>query len=91
MSGKTIEDLKALRDELVESRRREAYRISGAGHDEQIGKLVQTHLAIEALDTVILLGDGEPDTPQRMPEAKEETRVLWAPLVDGKDDDAALT
>ncbi len=91
MSGYTTEDLRALRDELVESRRRESYRISGAGNDEQIDKLVRTHLAIEALDTVILLSDGESDAPQRMPEAKEETRALWAPLVDGKDDDAALT
>ncbi len=60
--GKTVEDLKALRAELVERRRKEAYLIGSAHHDERIEKLVQVHLAIEAIDAVIADGKDEPDT-----------------------------
>ncbi|QRM32759.1 hypothetical protein [Microvirga sp. VF16] len=61
MAGKTVEDLKKLRAELVERRRQEAYWVGGPHHDDRIQKLVQVHTAIEALDAVIAEGEDEPD------------------------------
>jgi hypothetical protein len=61
MAGKTVDDLKVLREKLVEQRRREAYRVHGA-ESPGIEKLVRTHQAIEALDAVIAEGKGEPET-----------------------------
>lgn len=60
--GKTIDDLTALRAELVERRRKETYWIGGAHHDDRIEKVVQVHLAIEAIDAVIAEGKDEPET-----------------------------
>jgi hypothetical protein len=60
--GKTIDDLKSLRAELIERRRTEAYWIGGPHHDERIEKVVQVHLVIAALDAVIEGGEDEPET-----------------------------
>jgi hypothetical protein len=59
MTSKTIEDLQTLRSELVERRRQDVYRISGAQDDDRIGKAVQVHLAIEVIAAVIAEGHGE--------------------------------
>ena len=60
--GKTVEDLKSLRAELIERRRKETYWIGGAHDDDRIGKVVTAHLAIQAIDAVIAEGEGEPET-----------------------------
>ena len=60
--SKTIDDLKALRAELVERRRKEAYYIGGAHHDERIALVAQVHLAIEAIDAVIAEGGDQPES-----------------------------
>jgi hypothetical protein len=62
MAARKVEDLRALRNELVERRRQEAYGVSGAQHHDRIEKLVQVHLAIEALDAVIEEGKDAPET-----------------------------
>ncbi|MFK8250666.1 hypothetical protein [Ancylobacter terrae] len=59
--AQTIEELKALREELVERRRSEVYLIGGAHDDGRIAKAVQVHLAIEAIDAVIAGGKGAPE------------------------------
>lgn len=59
--AKTIEDLKTLRAQLVGRRRKEVYWIGGPHHDDRIAKVVQVHLAIEAIDTVISEGKDEPE------------------------------
>lgn len=60
--GKTIDDLKALRAELVERRRKETYWIGGPYHDDRIEKVIQVHLAIAALDAVITEGKDETES-----------------------------
>jgi uncharacterized membrane protein len=65
--GRTVEDLKELRDELVERRRNEAYMVGGPHHDERIIKLVAVHHAIEALDAVIAEGQPETESPWNDP------------------------
>ncbi|UOK71559.1 hypothetical protein [Ancylobacter polymorphus] len=63
----TIDDLKVLRDQLVERRRDEAYMVGNSHHDERIEKLVRVHLAIAALDAVIVEGkDGPPPREPRI-------------------------
>ena len=57
MTGKTVEDLKVVRAELVERRRREAESLGGADDSGRLDKLVQLHQAIEALDAVIIASD----------------------------------
>lgn len=59
---KTVLELKTLHGELVERRRREAYLIGGAHHDERIAQLAQVHLAIMAIETVIAEGKDEPES-----------------------------
>ncbi len=63
MAGKTIEDLKALRADLVERRRQEAYWALAAGPYNETGlaKLVLADRAIHALDSVIAEGKDEPE------------------------------
>jgi hypothetical protein len=53
---KTIDDLKAVRVELVETRRRAAALINGAQDADRIEKLAQLHQAIQGLDAVIAEG-----------------------------------
>jgi hypothetical protein len=68
MTEKSIEGLKALRAELVEIRREEAYRVAyrvGGTHSEHIERLVQVHQAINALDAVM-----EQDLPRSEPGAR---------------------
>jgi len=66
MAGKTIEDLKLLRADLIERRRREAYWATAAGAFNETGlaKLIQADRAIQALDTVIAEGKDEPEEPE---------------------------
>ena len=54
MSGKTVEELKAIRAEIVERRRQEADLLGGADDGDHIERLVHLHHAIEALDAVII-------------------------------------
>jgi hypothetical protein len=63
MPGKTVEDLKSLRKELVERRRKEAYWAteSGAFNETGLAKLIQADRAIQALDAVIAEGLNEPE------------------------------
>ncbi len=63
MARKTIEDLKLLRAELVERRRKEAYwaTATGAFNETGLAKLIQADRAIQALDRVIAEGQDEPD------------------------------
>ena len=63
MAGKTIEDLKSLRAQLVERRRQEAYWAVGTGPYNETGlsKLALVDRAIEALDAVIAEGRDEPE------------------------------
>jgi hypothetical protein len=56
---KTIDDLKLLQADLMARRRSDAYAINDAGDVEQIKKVVQVHLAIEAIDKVIKEIEGE--------------------------------
>jgi hypothetical protein len=58
---KTVEDLKALREQLVERRRQEAYNLGSAHHQERLEALVLVHTAILALDDVIAQGKDAPD------------------------------
>jgi hypothetical protein len=64
MARKNVEDLKALRAELIVRRRKEAYWLAAQGPlgDERIAKLTHVHLAIEAVDQVIEEGEEEPET-----------------------------
>ena len=55
-SMSTIEELKKLRDELIERRRDEAYMVGSAFSDECIAKLNGVHTAIIAIDAVIAEG-----------------------------------
>ena len=66
MARKNVEDLKALRAELIVRRRREAYLATHHPSDERIATLTYVHLAIEALDRVIDEGEPEPET-ERVP------------------------
>ncbi len=61
--GKTIEDLKSLRAQLVERRRQEAYWAvaTGAYNETGLAKLALADRAIQALDAVIAEGKGEPE------------------------------
>ncbi len=61
MEKRTVEHLKALRSELVERRRAEAYLVAGRYRD-RIAILVKVHLAIQALDAVIEEGGDGPDS-----------------------------
>jgi len=65
MAGKTVDDLKELRASLVQLRRKEAYLLSD-DPSRGIEKLVQVHLAIEAMDAVI---EGEGEAPELDPQA----------------------
>jgi hypothetical protein len=63
MAGKTVEDLKSLRAELLERRRKEAYWAveTGAYNETGLAKLIQADRAIQALDAVIADGKDEPE------------------------------
>ncbi len=63
MAGKTIEDLKSLRADLMERRRREAYWVieTGAYNETGLAKLALVDRAIQALDTVIAEDKDEPE------------------------------
>jgi len=63
--SKTIPDLKALRAELVNRRRQEAYWIRGPQHDERLQKIAHVHLAIAALDAV--MAEGKDQTEVKVP------------------------
>ena len=63
---KTVDDLKALRSDLVERRRKETYLIGGAYNDDRIVKAVQVHLAIQAIDAVITEGEDQPPAPDHL-------------------------
>jgi hypothetical protein len=65
MAGKTVDDLKELRASLVQLRRKETYLLSD-DPSTGIEKLVQVHLAIEAMDAVI---EGEGEAPELDPKA----------------------
>jgi hypothetical protein len=67
MAGKTVKDLKAVRANLVELRRQEAYRVSGAP-ERTHRVLVRAHQAIEALDAVIAEGKDEPKPDHKQTE-----------------------
>jgi hypothetical protein len=54
----TVEELKALRNELIDRRRDEAYMAS-TFNDERLAKLAAIHTAIVALDAVIAEGKDE--------------------------------
>jgi hypothetical protein len=58
--AKTVGDLKAVRAELVERRRLEAYLLGGASHDERIKLLASLQMAIQAIDAVIAEGRDAP-------------------------------
>jgi hypothetical protein len=60
--AKTVNDLKALREELVEQRRRCAYDLRDPHDDANIQKLAMIDLAIVALETVI--SEGKDETPR---------------------------
>jgi hypothetical protein len=60
VAGKKVGDLKAARAMLVERRRQQAYKVSGAHGSARIDRLVRVHQAIEALDAVIAEGKDEP-------------------------------
>jgi hypothetical protein len=67
MASKTVGDLRQLRAKLIERRRQEAYWVGSEHHGEGLGKLVQVHQAIEALDAVIAEGkDAPPPTEPQM-------------------------
>lgn len=59
MAG-TVEDLKALRAELVERRSTEVYWIGNAHNYERIEKVAQIQIAIAAIDAVIAEGKNAP-------------------------------
>jgi hypothetical protein len=61
MAGKTVEDLKALQEKLIERRRRDAYLIGSAYDDEHLEKLVRVNQALIALDEVIAEGKDGPE------------------------------
>ncbi len=63
MSG-SLEDVKALRAELASRRRDEAFWLSTERNRERVEKLVELHLAIEALDRVV--GEEGPPDPKAM-------------------------
>ena len=58
---KTIEDLKKMRDRLVYRRRRGVYDVGNPHDPDPIEKVVQAHLAIQAIDAVIAEGEDQPD------------------------------
>jgi len=65
MSGKTAEDLRAVRQQLVEERCAAAYRVSNQGpHKEALKSLALVHQAILSIDEVIASGAAEPDPPE---------------------------
>lgn len=53
---KTVEDLKNVREKLVEQRRRDVYSIVGPHSNEAIEKAAQIHTAIAAIDAAIAEG-----------------------------------
>lgn len=55
----SIGDLKRLREELAERRRKEVYWIHNAFNYERLEKTAQVELAIQAIDAVI--AEGEPE------------------------------
>lgn len=55
----SIEDLKKLREELAERRRKEVYWIHNAFNHDRLEKTAQVELAIQAIDAVIAEGEGE--------------------------------
>jgi hypothetical protein len=57
---KSVGDLKAIRAELVQRRRLEAYLLGDESHDERIKLLASVHMAIEAMDAVIAEGKDAP-------------------------------
>jgi hypothetical protein len=59
--AKTIDDLRAIRAELLERRRSEAYHISGPHQEERIEKVARLHIAIDAIDAVIKEGLDQPE------------------------------
>ena len=67
MASKTVDDLKELRASLTQLRRKEAYLLSD-DPSTGIEKLVQVHLAIEAMDAVIE-GEGEGEASELDPKA----------------------
>jgi hypothetical protein len=60
MAAKTVDDLKLLRTQLIERRRREAYSLDGPHHSDGIARLVKVHHATEALDAAIMEGMNQP-------------------------------
>ena len=62
MASKTVDDLKELRASLTQLRRKEAYLLSD-DPSTGIEKLVQVHLAIEAMEAVI---EGEGEAPAEL-------------------------
>jgi len=72
MAGKSIEDLKSLRADLVERRRKEAYWAIETGPNNETGlaKLALVDRAIQALDNVIAEGKDEPEEAADVSEAR---------------------
>jgi hypothetical protein len=53
----TLDELKAVREKLVDRRRVEANRVGSEHHDTQIARLNSVHTAIQAIDAVIAEGE----------------------------------
>ena len=62
MAQKTIQDLEAVQDKLVEARRAAAYSLCNGLTEENIRKLASVEVALMALDSVIEEGEDEPKT-----------------------------
>ncbi|QUD87402.1 hypothetical protein [Phenylobacterium montanum] len=60
MAGKTIKDLKLVREQLDEQLVRAAYALTGGINQRALERLVQINEAIYALDSVIEDGRPEP-------------------------------
>lgn len=65
-----IEQLKQLREELIEHRTALAYRVHGPSNYEAMEKLVAVHHSIDALTAVIDLGAEPPTSPWEDPDYK---------------------
>jgi hypothetical protein len=59
----SMEELKALREELAERRRREVFWIGGAHHEDRLQKVATVQAAILAIDAVISEGKMPEATP----------------------------
>lgn len=61
MAGKTVDDLKRVREDLADQLAREAYDLTSGVSQRGLERLVLLNEAIYALDNVIEEGRGEPE------------------------------